>query len=225
MKKLILLILLIFFFSPQILLSQGNSNSKDAKADNVYIPKNLEDCFVQIDKLLDDNVKADIKLKNEQDFAIQEHFGFGRWIRNNWLRDKKGSRLAEYFQDMGIFHPDDMSGIILVSYHRYLNNKDINLQEQIAYYRLYAKVHKEPLKEDYPEGEKELQFNTKLTYSLKDGKTPACIHVQTNSKTENTWIYDYHFGWKLLSKDEKARLVSAPQEREDILRELYKNER
>jgi len=50
-----------------------------------------------------------------------------------------GSRLSKFFNDRGIYHPDDMSGIILDSYHRYLTGKDIKLDEQIKFYQDYWK--------------------------------------------------------------------------------------
>lgn len=57
-------------------------------------------------------------------------------MRNNWGL-WSGSRLAKYFNEMGIFHPDDMSGIILTSFHRHLNGKDLQLDQQIKYYQEY----------------------------------------------------------------------------------------
>jgi hypothetical protein len=63
------------------------------------------------------------------------------WIRNNW-RLWGGSRLSKYFNDLGIFHPDDMSGIILNSYHRFLLGQDIKLDDQIDYYKDYWKKRK-----------------------------------------------------------------------------------
>lgn len=58
---------------------------------------------------------------SEEEFTVNTHFGFGMWIRNNWNL-WGGSRLSIYFNQKGIHHPDDMSGIILVSYHRHLND-------------------------------------------------------------------------------------------------------
>jgi len=58
------------------------------------------------------------------------------WLRNNWQL-WGGSRLSKYFNNLGIFHPDDMSGIILDSYHRYLTDKEIKLEEQINFYQEY----------------------------------------------------------------------------------------
>jgi hypothetical protein len=49
---------------------------------------------------------------------------------------------------MGIYHPDDMSGIILTSYHRYLNGQDIALEAQIKSYQDYWKKVSEEKEKD-----------------------------------------------------------------------------
>lgn len=102
----------------------------------VYIPKDLEDCFKQIDSFWNDSTKVQVKQLTEVQFSGIAHLSFGMWIRNNWQL-WAGSRLSKYFNNLGINHPDDMSGIILDSYHRYLTNKDIKLEEQIKYYQAY----------------------------------------------------------------------------------------
>lgn len=104
--------------------------------DGVYIPENLEDCFVQINSFWSDSTKVQVKIWEEREFVGKAHMGFGMWMRNNWSL-WGGSRLSKYFNEFGIHHPDDMSGIILVSYHRHLNHKEIKLEEQIKYYQDY----------------------------------------------------------------------------------------
>ena len=49
----------------------------------------------------------------------------------------KGSRLSKYFNSIGVYHPDDMTGIIFDSYYRKLNGKEINSDEQVKYYQDY----------------------------------------------------------------------------------------
>ena len=102
----------------------------------VYIPKDLEDCFKQIDSFWNDSTKTQVKQWTEDEFSGRVHHGFGTWIRNNWQL-WGGSRLSKYFNEMGIYHPDDMSGIILDSYHRYLIGKEIKLGEQVKFYQDY----------------------------------------------------------------------------------------
>jgi hypothetical protein len=58
------------------------------------------------------------------------------WIRNNW-RLWRGGELANEFIYKGIFHPDDMSGIILKCYYRQLHNQDWELDEQKKFYQNY----------------------------------------------------------------------------------------
>lgn len=103
----------------------------------VYIPEHLEDCFKTLNKIYTDSVKLEISKLQEDEYSSGNHlFGIGLWMRNNWQL-WGGSRLSKYFNQIGIYHPDDMSGIILNSYHRYLNKKEIRLDEQIKFYQEY----------------------------------------------------------------------------------------
>lgn len=97
-------------------------------------PKTLEETFIYLDNIFDDTAKYDI-LTIPEDVSISRlQFNRGMWIRNKWGL-WRGSKLRDYFLDKGIRHPDNMSDIILTSYYRYLNNKPINLDEQIMNYQ------------------------------------------------------------------------------------------
>lgn len=218
---------LIFVTTFQFSFGQ-KSNEKIEKVkldtiDGVYIPKNLEDCFIQIDKMLNDSLRTEFKKISEEDFTGKTHFGLGIWMRNNWSL-WGGSRLSKYFNEKEIYHPDDMSGIILTSYHRRLTDKKIDLENQISYYKTYWKVAEEPNKKDYPKGVKKIEFNTKQHYTLKENGLPGLLHIQSNSKNEQSWIYDFHFGWKLIDKLELEKLNKTTYEnREKTIREIYNN--
>ncbi|MEM6697135.1 MAG: DUF6794 domain-containing protein [Bacteroidota bacterium] len=109
----------------------------------IYIPQNLEDCFRTLDKIYPDSTKLEIAKLTEKEYSINNHlFGVGIWMRNNWQL-WGGSRLSKYFNDLEIYHPDDMSGIIMDSYHRYLTDKDIRLDEQIKAYKDFWKAAKQ----------------------------------------------------------------------------------
>lgn len=88
----------------------------------VYIPKDIEDCCVQLDKILSEKDKEYIKGLPKKDDTIDLHFSLGMWIRNNWGL-WGGSRLQIYFLKKRINHPDDMSGKILEAYYDWLNKK------------------------------------------------------------------------------------------------------
>jgi hypothetical protein len=111
-------------------------NPKNLK--NLQIPVNLEECIKQIDLLLDSATKEKAKKWSEEDFGAYTHMFLGMWIRNNW-RLWGDSTLSQYFNKMGIFHPDDMSGIILDSYHRTITGEKIRLKEQVKHYQDYWK--------------------------------------------------------------------------------------
>lgn len=122
--------------SYQKMIDRLRLNQKADSIDGIYIPKDLEDCFRQLNGFWNDSIKNSIKMMKEDAFVAESHFGIGMWIRNNWGL-WGSSRLSSYFSNLEIFHPDDMSGIILRSYHRKLNSKDIKLEEQIAHYHEY----------------------------------------------------------------------------------------
>jgi hypothetical protein len=75
----------------------------------------------------------------------------------------------------GIFHPDDMSGIILDSFWRHLHSQPIKLEEQTAYYQEYWKVHSEPKKKACPMDGSSIELEMSLDES--EGKKMRAIHV------------------------------------------------
>ena len=103
----------------------------------VYVPKDLPDAFTELDKMLSPTLTAEMR-KGSEKAMWQYHMGLGMWMRNNWGL-WKGLRLAKWFNHLGISVPDDMSGIILVSYWRHLHHKPIGLQAQIKEYQEYWK--------------------------------------------------------------------------------------
>lgn len=106
------------------------------------IPENLEDCFVELERVLNKDLLEEFKNAKE-DEILNYHHSIGGWMRDNW-GEWPGSGLTKYFAEMGIFHPDDITNIILTSFHRYLNKKDISLQQQIEYYQQYWGNAKNP---------------------------------------------------------------------------------
>ena len=89
----------------------------------VYIPNNLEDCFVQLNKLLSDEDKQKIKQLKDRKETIQYHHSLGMWLRNNWGL-WGGSRLQKYMLERKITQPDDMSATILEFYYDWLNGQN-----------------------------------------------------------------------------------------------------
>lgn len=112
-----------------------------------YVPETLEETFLWLDKFLQD--KELFKETPEKEMMGMAHHGLGRWLRNKWylwwsekfaiesieekdsLYPQTKPTLNSYFESLGIHHADDMSGIVLVSYHRHLNDKPIELEKQV----------------------------------------------------------------------------------------------
>lgn len=80
--------------------------------------------------------------KDPEKVIMDLHHSLGQWIRNNWKLWVEDSVLTKYFNNLGIFHADDMSGIIITSFGRWLNKEDLRLEEQIKYYQDYWERYK-----------------------------------------------------------------------------------
>jgi len=142
-KKIIIFMAVCILFNTPNIFSQPEDNSKykinpteDTKSlTGVYIPKNLEDCFVELKKMLHPELIKEMKSGLEKGMN-KYHRGLGMWMRNNWGLWSE-SQLSKYFKKLGIHHPDDMSGIILDSFWRHLNNQSLELKNQVQYYKEY----------------------------------------------------------------------------------------
>ncbi len=94
----------------------------------VYVPIDLEDCWRYLDQEWSEETKKLALEKSEDDFSVGQHFGLGLWMRNSWGL-WAGSRLARYFNENGIEHPDNMSSIIVRTYYQHLRGEEIDIEE------------------------------------------------------------------------------------------------
>jgi len=102
------------------------------------IPTNLEECFVALNKISSKKDINTFKNKPEDDVTTQLHHSVGRELRNQWGL-WGGSKLKTFLEELGLWHADDMSDVILTSYHRYLNKIDLGLDKQVKNYKSYWK--------------------------------------------------------------------------------------
>jgi hypothetical protein len=98
-------------------------------------PTNLDECFTILKTL--DGLHA-FQNTREEDLYVYHHT-IGTYIRNKWQLWNPNSPLANYFREKLIWHADDMSNIILTSFHRHLWGKAIDLEDQIRYHIDYWK--------------------------------------------------------------------------------------
>lgn len=94
----------------------------------IYIPKNLEECFAELNKILKPKDIEAIKNLKDRNGTILYHHGFGTWLRNNWGL-VGGSRLQQYLSKKGISYPDSMSSTILIYYYDWLNGQNDKWKE------------------------------------------------------------------------------------------------
>ena len=106
---------------------------KQEKLYGVYIPKDLAECFEQLNEKTTKTSKAKFKEADELTVMLKLHYSLGRWIWHNWGLFE-GSRLSVYMNKVGVHHPEDMADFIIVAYHRYLNKKPIEPKELVAFF-------------------------------------------------------------------------------------------
>ncbi len=222
-KRKITFLVLLLIITTLVSCKDSEPSNSNRILDENYIPKNLEEALKQIDFYVSDSLKLEIKKKSEKDFIAETHFGLGIGMRNNW-RLWKGSDLSKYFNNIEIFHPDDMSAIILTSYYRKLNGIEINLNEQIIGYKEYWKqvnLVKLPQKTEHPEPN--LEFRVSKFYGFHTSKDrPAQVFIQTNSTNNTFWIYDYFYGWKNIDLKTKEMLDKERiQNIESVLNKIF----
>jgi hypothetical protein len=138
---------LLLLFLPVFLNAQSPSNPDDGpanteaeferqyqerikkdKLNGVYIPKNLEEAMLELDKRISAESKLKIKGIPEDSVCLVMHNRLGQWLILNW-GFYGGSRLSHYIRSAGITYPDDMADFIILAYHRRLNSKPIGIKE------------------------------------------------------------------------------------------------
>ncbi len=105
------------------------------------VPTNLSECFDRLDEIFQE---APLEYKNfksssEEEAVITLHYGLGKWIRNNWGLWEGNSPISKTLYSMHLWHAEDMSTLILTSYHRHINNKPLELKQQVDHFIGYWK--------------------------------------------------------------------------------------
>src|SRR5690606_8175335 len=126
--------------------------------------------------------------KPEKKATIELHMTIGMWIRNSWIHHGN-ENLTKEFHKLGIYHPDDMSGIILTATHRKMNNKPLKIDEQVQYYKDYWK----PIIEQNKKAE---EIAVEHYKNHKIGDTINIYYpVDIHDNYKNAIIYEYNDKW------------------------------
>ncbi|MEM9918806.1 MAG: DUF6794 domain-containing protein [Bacteroidota bacterium] len=178
MKKYITTILLAV--SASMVLSQSDC---EAYPEN-HIPTDLVDAMNYMNCNWPDSTKSEFKNTPKSELFLYGGMG----MRNAWGLWEGKNKLSKYFQNMGIYHPDDMSSIIIESFHRKLNNEPILLDQQVQYYIAYWEEVKE--KDKITFDSLNLIFENKFNNFSRGDTVQIEFHLYKNSGTR---IQQYPF--------------------------------
>jgi len=138
MAKLFTLVILIFWiWSPaQYILAQKTpviipkdsvyqANIRQSHLYGVYIPRNIEDAMVQLDKLSTPEACTKMSAADEKSIGKKLRFGIGRWMEYNWNL-AEGSRLSHQLRQKGLTFTDDMVEYLIILYYRHCKNQPLD---------------------------------------------------------------------------------------------------
>ena len=169
-----------------------------------YIPADLDDALRVLQARLSPTEVAYIR-DSVTESMVSYHMTVGMGLRNGWGL-WAGSRLTKYFNRVGIFHPDDMSGIILTSLWRRVHQQPLRLEEQVAYYKRYWAVMEPPRDTVFvgcPGGAR--RHNMTL---IRADSVPGATHFGRCVATGEWWAYELDRGWFAPDSTTLARLIA-----------------
>lgn len=127
--------LLPFALAVLMAVSLPNARQEGPRASEefTYIPRDINECFVELKVMLsEEQIRRFRGLREEEVFFFD--FGLGRRLRDLWELYSPDSPLVRYFSAMGVTRPDDIASIVLTSFHRQLNGRQLRLDEQLAFF-------------------------------------------------------------------------------------------
>lgn len=110
-------------------LQQYEKNIKKSRINGVYIPATLKDAFDELTEL--STAEARAKFKSGEERLVSERLsrGLGQWMIVNW-NFFEGSRFSHYLKtELGVNHPEDMAQVVMIAFHRYLNERPLGVKE------------------------------------------------------------------------------------------------
>jgi len=170
--------------------------SKAKNINGVYIPKDIEGCMKDLDKLWSIDLKQ--KFKNKKLDELYE-FELGRSLRNDWGL-WSGSRLRYYFYKIGISNPENISYIILSCYRRHLLDEPIQFNEEVEKMRKSLLATRQPSLKEFPKEVRNVRIQ-RVTYLKSNNETDLTGAVRFYSPMDTTfyWLYNYRLGWKRIT--------------------------
>ncbi|HEU5124852.1 MAG TPA: DUF6794 domain-containing protein [Verrucomicrobiae bacterium] len=148
-----------------------------------YIPVDLEDAHRELARMLPPKELEHIKAMTTESETIEYHMNLGLGLRNQWglWHD---SRLARFFDRLGVHHPDDMSGIILETFWCKLHGQPFRLNERVRYCQAYWLSMEMPKDGNPKDG-------ARIAWVISKGSGPGTIHLGVSTSDRSYWRYEY----------------------------------
>lgn len=113
-------------------------------------PRDLNDALNMLEASFGPEGLAQMRNMSSEEFSTAIHMGTGMSVRNNWhlwwyedhgyeAWPKKKPGLVAYFNSLGIYHADDISGILMKSFYRRVTGKPIDVEGQLPRYKNHWK--------------------------------------------------------------------------------------
>jgi len=90
--------------------------------------------FDYLNRAWSNDLRLEFKNLVEEDVGLERYYELLNSHRYDWLYGKKNQPLREYFSSQGIDSDHNISLIVLLSYHRNLNSRKMEVDSQIKIY-------------------------------------------------------------------------------------------
>ena len=91
-----------------------------------------------VDLIIEGLDPEEITYIKTEDSATSQHFGVGRWLRNNWdLWDEEMPLQVWFRTNLGLGHADDISSIILDAVWCRIRGETYDLDSQVMQYKIH----------------------------------------------------------------------------------------
>jgi hypothetical protein len=157
-----------------------------AQPTTTYIPTNLDDAHRELASMLSAREIEHIMAMTNEDMMIEYHMSLGLGLRNQWGL-WHSSRLARYFNELDVYHPDDMSGIILGTFWCKLHNQPFGLDTRIRSAQDYWRSMEKP-------GGGSPKDGARIAWVITKGSGPGTVHLGLSTSDRSYWRYEYGSG-------------------------------
>lgn len=128
----------------RLYIFQKSKTDIEFKTNSIYndkIPRNIDECLLQLDSILT-NASKD-KIRNwDKEYFDSKLIEFRKWIQMNWEvscgiftnPEEQKIGLEKYFHDLGLNETCYIPSIVMNCYYNYIAGKDIRFNEEVEFF-------------------------------------------------------------------------------------------